>query len=441
MKKLTRVVAALLTAALLMVPLAGCGSSDGKTHLTFQIWDTNQRKGMEDMCAAYTAQHPDVVIDVQVVSWAEYWTKLEAAAESNTLPDIFWMHTNQLLYYADFGMLADVTNLYDDVDPSFYQTHFSEISLDNASGSDGQLYGVPKDKDNGVLVYNKEMFDAAGVAYPTDDWTWDDMADASQKIYDATGKYGFLAYNDDQLGYWAFAYQNGGYILNAAKTQGGYNAPGSKEGISFYINMQKENWCPDQNFFTQNGAASTFFSEKGSMFMEGTWSLLSDMNDYPEMRGKWDIAKLPKSPNPVHTEESLDSDGRACMSNGLCYSTGAHGKNREAALDVIKYFGTEEAQIIQGESGAAIPAYLGTEESWRVAFDKFPENEMIDLDVCFEQFDYAVQVAFNSASPRWKSQVMDVLTQIYAGNYSIDDGLDRMTNVVNDETAKKLAGN
>lgn len=438
MKRIPRMTAAALALTLLL-SLAGCGSSDGKTHLTFQIWDNNQRPGMEAMCAAYTAQHPDVVIEVQVVSWSEYWTKLEAAAESNTLPDIFWMHTNQLLYYADFGMLADVTDLYDDVDPGFYEAHFSDISLNNASGSDGRLYGVPKDKDNGVLVYNKEMFDAAGVAYPTDDWTWDDMTAASQQIYDRTGNYGYLAYNDDQLGYWAFAYQNGGYILNAAKTEGGYNAPGSKEAITFYINMQKEDWCPDQTYFTQNGAGTTFFTQKGAMFMEGTWSLLAEMENYPEMRGKWDIAKLPKAPDPYDGPESLDSDGRACMSNGLCYSTGAHGKKLEAALDVIKYFGTEEAQIIQGESGAAIPAYLGTEESWRVAFDKFPENERINLDVCFEQFDYAVQVAFNSASPRWKSQVMDELTKIYSGGQDVSTGLDRMTEIVNTETAKKLA--
>jgi len=150
---------------LLILSMTGCKSSDGKTHLTFQIWDVYQRPGMQAMCDAYTAQNPDVIIEVQATSWNEYWTKLEAAAESNTLPDIFWMHTNQLLYYADFGMLADVTHLYDDIDPDYYENHFSEISRNNASGSDGNMYGVPKDKDNGHLVYNKEMFDAAGVEY------------------------------------------------------------------------------------------------------------------------------------------------------------------------------------------------------------------------------------------------------------------------------------
>ncbi len=171
MRKLPHMTVAILI-LILSLSITGCGSStDGKTHLTFQIWDVYQRPGMQAMCDAYTAQHPDVVIEVQATSWSEYWTKLEASAESNTMPDIFWMHTNQLLYYADFGMLADVTDLYDDVESDYYEKHFSEISRSNASGSDGRLYGVPKDKDNGMLVYNKEMFDAAGVPYPTDDVT------------------------------------------------------------------------------------------------------------------------------------------------------------------------------------------------------------------------------------------------------------------------------
>ena len=126
------------------------------------------------------------------------------------------------------------------------------------------------------------------------------------------------------------------------------------------------------------------------------------------------------------------------MSNGLCYSTGAHGKHRDAALDVIKYFGTEEAQLIQGRSGAAIPAYLGAEESWREAWEKF--DYKINIDCIFEQFDYAIQVPYNSASPRWKSQVQDVLNQVYAGNQEVDAGLDEITEIVNTETAKKLAG-
>lgn len=125
------------------------------------------------------------------------------------------------------------------------------------------------------------------------------------------------------------------------------------------------------------------------------------------------------------------------MSNGLCYSTAAHGKKRDIALDVIKFFGTEEAQRIQGENGAAIPAYIGCEETWRAAFA--PYDEKLNLDVIFEQFDYAVQAVYNSASPKWKSQVLDELTRVYSGSRDLQTGLANMENIVNTETAKKLA--
>ena len=87
MRKLSRITAVVL-AAVLLLSLCGCGASDGKTHLTFQIWDVAQRDSMQAISDAYTAQNPNVVIEVQVTNWSEYWTKLEAAAESNTMPDI-----------------------------------------------------------------------------------------------------------------------------------------------------------------------------------------------------------------------------------------------------------------------------------------------------------------------------------------------------------------
>ena len=90
MKKISRRSFLAATAALAAASLtAGCsGPGDGKTHLTFQIWDVAQRDGMQAMCDAYTVQHPDVVIEVQVTSWNEYWTKLEAATMARQAPGI-----------------------------------------------------------------------------------------------------------------------------------------------------------------------------------------------------------------------------------------------------------------------------------------------------------------------------------------------------------------
>ena len=431
MKRIFRT-SAFLLAAVLLLSLAGCGASDGKTHLKFQIWDVAQRDSMQAICDAYTAKNPDVVIEVQVTSWNEYWTKLEAAAESNTMPDIFWMHTNQILYYSDFGMLADVTELYDDVEPGYYANHFSEISIGNAQGSNGRMYGVPKDKDNIFLVYNKEMFDAAGVAYPDENWTWDDLTAASAQIYDKTGKYGFMAYNDDQMGYWSFVYQAGGCILTEDKTRAGFDQPATRRGMEFYVGLQDYDWCPKQAYFAETAPGTAFFSEVGSMYIEGNWELMNKCINFPNMDGKWDIAPMPKCPDPV------SGDGRATISNGLCYSTAAQGKTRDIALDVIKFFGTEEAQLLASSYGAAISAYNGTEQPYFDAFDKAGYD--INVEMVMDQFEYGVQNVNNAAKPKWKSPVLDELNKVYNGQQSLDDALAKMQQIVDTETAKKLAG-
>lgn len=424
MKNMKRMAAGLLAAGM-AAGLVGCGggnqsgaAADGNVNLTFQIWDVAQRDGMQAMCDAYTAQHPNVKIEVQVTSWNEYWTKLEAAATSGQMPDIFWMHTNELLKYADNGMLADCSDIVD-------TSKFSEVSLSNASGSDGTLYAVPKDKDTVGLVYNKEMFDAAGVSYPDESWTWDDLTDASQKIYDATGKYGYMAYGDDQLGYWNFVYQNGGYILNEDKTQAGFTQPATAEAMKFYIGLQQYDWCPDQNYFAETAPGTAFFSEKGAMFFEGDWNILAELQNYPEMQGKWDVAVLPKAPNPV------SGDGRATISNGLSYATAANNKNLDTVKDVLKFFGSEEGQRIQGESGAAIPAYIGLEETFLGVFEEYDINMQVFLDM----FDYSIQSVNNASRPEWKSKVNDELLKMYAGTVDIDTGLQNMQNIVDTASA------
>ena len=273
-------------------------------------------------------------------------------------------------------------------------------------------------------AYNKEMFDAAGVAYPDESWTWDNLVEASQQIYDATGKYGYMAYADEQLGYWNFVYQAGGQILTEDKTKGDFLNPGTKKGMEFYIGLQDYEWCPDQNYFAQTNPGTAFFSSQGAMYLEGNWNLLALLQNNPEMEGKWDVAVLPKCPDPVK------GDGRATISNDLCYVTGARGKNKEAALDFIKFLGTEEGQRIQGESGVAIPAYEGLEDTWMQVFEG-----RLSVQKCVDMFEYGVQSVNNASRPNWKSEVSDILIKMYTKELTIDEGLQAMQEAVDEASA------
>ncbi len=270
------------------------------------------------------------------------------------------------------------------------------------------------------------MFDAAGVAYPDETWTWDDLVSASQAIYDATGKYGYMAYGDDQLGYWNFVYQAGGSILTGDNTRANFNDPATQKGMEFYIGLQSYDWCPDQNYFAETAPGAAFFSEKGAMFFEGNWNILTELQNYPDMVGKWDVAVLPACPDP------MSGGGRATISNGLSYATGANNKYMDIVKDVLKFFGSEEGQRIQGESGAAIPAYEGLEETWVGEFDEYPINVQCFIDM----FDYSVQSVNNAARPEWKSKVSDTLLKIYSGELDLSTGLATMQQIVDEASAE-----
>ena len=418
MKKWTKKGLAVTVAGMMVFGLTACGGSgDSKESgkLVFQIWDAGQKAGMEKLASTYMEEHPNVKIEVQATGWDEYWTKLEASATSNSMPDIFWMHSNQMYKYADNGILADCSDIVE-------TDKYSENAVANAQGSDGKIYGVPKDKDLVVLVYNKELFDQAGVSYPDDEWTWDDMIDASEQIYDKTGKYGYMAYAHDQVGYWNFVYQNGGEILNEDGTEAEYTEPATADAIKYYIDLQKNDWCPTQDQFANTSATEQFFSGQGAMFYAGSWDLTNFCTTYKDMNGTWDVAVLPKCPNPEN------GDGKAVISNSVSYATAAKGKNKDLAMDFLKFLGSEEGQKIEGESGVAIPAYNGLEDCWAKTF---AENDYdVNVENIIPMFDYSVKYVNNPSRPSWEPKVEQTVLDIYAGNTSVDDGIQRMQDIV-----------
>ena len=184
--------AALLTLCLALTLAAPIAMAEEKVTITFAFWDTNQEPGMKAIAEAYMAEHPNVTVETQVTPWSEYWTKLEAAAQGGALPDVFWMHSNQFFKYADAGIMLDLSDL--DIDYSVYPEGITALY-----NFDGTQLAVPKDYDTIALVYNKEIFDAAGEPYPDDTWTWDTLREVAKRLTDTEkGIYGFGAPNDTQ---------------------------------------------------------------------------------------------------------------------------------------------------------------------------------------------------------------------------------------------------
>ena len=235
----------LLTVAMLLTAIP-CAMAEENVTLTFAFWDTNQEPGMKAIADAYMAEHPNVTIEVQVTPWGEYWTKLEAGAMGDSMPDVFWMHSNQFFKYVTADKLLSLDDL--DYDYSPYPEGVTSLYT-----YEGSHYAIPKDYDTIALVYNKEIFDAAGEPYPDDTWDWAKFLEVAKKLTDPeNGIYGFGAPNDRQSGYLNLIYQNGGFAFEDGKS--GYDLPETKEAIQFWVDlMLKEGVSPSLESFVDMG--------------------------------------------------------------------------------------------------------------------------------------------------------------------------------------------
>jgi len=415
-KKLISAVAATVAVGTMLV---GCGgsnsgnqSSSGNSTLTYAIWDKNQEPGMRAMADAFEKKNPGIKVNVEVTGWDQYWTKLDAGATGGSLPDVFWMHPNQAARYSSNGVLTDLT---DKIKGS------SLVSLDKfpkdlvkVYENNGKEYAIPKDFDTIGLWYNKKLFDEAGVAYPTDKWTWNDMLAAAKKITNTEkGIYGFGAPLDMQQGYDNFIFQNGGEVISADKTKSGFDTPAVKEAMQWYIDLSlKEKVSPNQQQFSENSYTAFFESGKTAMGLFGSW-MLSEFKANEYVAQNCDVAVLPQGKQ------------RATIYNGLGNAIAASSKNQEQAWKFVEYLGSEEANKIQAESGVAIPAYQGTTDLWMKTQTKFNSKVYADM------LTYAKINPYSKETDKWQTAEKESLLNAFTGKVSVNDACDEVAKKVN----------
>ena len=114
-------VAAMALAGIIALGMTACGGSTGSNtagasgntnssgELTVAIWDTYQEPGLKTIMEGFTAK-TGIPVKIQVTPWDQYWTMMEAGATGGTLPDVFWMHSNQVAKYAEYDLLLDLSD-------------------------------------------------------------------------------------------------------------------------------------------------------------------------------------------------------------------------------------------------------------------------------------------------------------------------------------------
>jgi multiple sugar transport system substrate-binding protein len=353
----------------------GTQASSGSTDsLTINIWDSNQQAGIQSICDDWTAES-GISVKVEVVDWDNYWTLLESGASGGTLPDVFWMHSDYAQIYMENDMLLDLTQYIadDGVDMSQYYSDIASIY----TRSDGNIYALPKDHDTIALLYNKALFDEAGVEYPTSDWTYEDMYEAAKAITEATSDdtYGIaLNTSNDQDGWYNYVYAYGGNVVNTEKTDTALDSAESKAGMEMVRKMLTVG--TPQAIVAESGTDSLFQSGKVAMITQGSWMIQSFYEAENSADYAW--AELPYA--DVNGDGQCQPEERQSCYNGLGWAADAQCKNPDAAWSLIKYLCSEEGQIKQSELGVTMSSIPGCSDAFANAFEGMDVSAFTEIE-------------------------------------------------------------
>ena len=417
MKNMKKIAALGMSAVIVAGMMAGCGSSSDssssdskgssksgdKVELTLGIWDENQRDAMQKMIDAYEAENDNVSISIQLTPYkgGEYGTKLEASAGGGTAPDVFWLNVLHLDSYVEGGILDDLS---DAIASSDIKDNFAETLVNNYV-RDGKNYAVPKDFDTNALWYNKDLFDQAGVEYPTDDMTYDDLVALATELKDKLpdGVYPFACPVDFQTWYYQTVYANGGWILNDDATETGYGDAKTQEGIQCWIDMIDAGLSPSASTLSETGSDAMFEGEQIAMTLAGSY-MVPEYASNDTIKDKIDCVEVP-------TFNGVEDN---CI-NGLGFAVYEGSKQKEEAEKFAIWMGSSEAQKIQGETGVVISAREDAQQYFAKA------NEQYNLAAYTNHSAEAYPLPVCSKAAELYDMESTWLTKAYTGEMSLAD--------------------
>jgi multiple sugar transport system substrate-binding protein len=257
-------------------------------------WWTGQTEEAEQvaekLAGEYHAAHPNVTIKTSTgaPTTDDLLTKLSAGFAGDSYPDVSYAFGSWAGDLGASGKTQDLTSYV--ADPTFGWTEIPEAARQVATVNN-KVIGIPALVDNLALIYNKKLFDAAGLAYPTDQWSWDDFRTAAKKLTDkATNTYG-TAYSvsgseDTTWHLWPLLWQHGGKILDGTKPA--FNSDAGVAALetlramavddkSMYLDQTDEKYGP------------LFNSGHVGMMLSGPWSLL----DIKDAKMSYGVSILP----------------------------------------------------------------------------------------------------------------------------------------------------
>ena len=323
------------------VDLAGTETTEEAVEITYANFNASggNEETLQKMYEAFHDEYPNITVNIETIGYDDYFTQMQTRVAGGTAPDCYELNIENFAAYANKGVLAELTG----IDTSGYNA-----TALNAFSVNGKQYGVPGNFSNVVLIYNKDLFDQAGVSYPTDDWTWDDAMEACEKISalgdDIYGIYQPITFNE----FFKVAAQYGGGVLNADKTEFTINSEENLKAATMMISKVTDtNVQPTEAQMGGMGDWDLFESGRLGMIPTGIWAFntFADACDF-----NWDICV-----EPGGTQKATHFFSNALVVN-------ADSDKKEAAATWINWLASSDTSAqMRIDAGWDLPAISNEE--------------------------------------------------------------------------------
>ena len=376
-----RLLVALAAAALLVGCGGGDDNDDGGTQASkgepveIEFWH-GQVEGtatlLQQMIDDFNATHPSVVVskDAGGVNSDRMLQKVTAGLQADNYPDIAYIYGSDLANLAGSEQLLDLS---DAVDKGEINWDNFESAAQAAATVDGRPRALPAFIDNLAVVYNKKIFDKAGVPAPSDDWTWDEFLATAAELNDADAGiagFGWPGTGDEDTTWriWPLVWQQGGDIVAEDGKSVAFDGPSGQAALEVVAKA-----AADKSVYIDSTAGSErmqqlFASGKMAMTIAGPYSL----PEYVDAKVDYGVVSLPTFSGEHTTIAGPDT--WAIFDNGDDRSA--------AAIEFMNWFSEPEQQLRWIQGAGSLPLTKDVTEAADFAdyqnslpgLDKFIEN-------------------------------------------------------------------
>lgn len=279
---------------LLSASLSTMASAD-----TIRFWTTEEqpdRLAKQQAMAEEFKAASGHTVEVIPVSEKELGTRATAAFAANDLPDVIYHPLQYVLPWAEAGILDVETN--NEIVGELGSATFAPGAIAMAQ-SDGQTAAVPVDGWTQMVVYRKDLFDAAGLGAPD---SYADIMAAVEKLHNPPELYGFVAATKVDENFMSQVLEHV-FLANGVSPVDGdgfseLDAKATKEVLEFYKGIAKAS-PPGELYWKQS--RELYFAGKAAMIIWSPFIL-------DELAGLRDSAPPTINDDPTSSELAAKTD-------------------------------------------------------------------------------------------------------------------------------------